>query len=98
VRRAIAVYLFAVLAGLPAVDFVYCPDGCAEAGASQHALQGGASADHDGCCGFCLNGIAVSQAALHLLPARRLRIVAPFVAPPFLSSAPPALERPPRLA
>jgi hypothetical protein len=96
-NRTVAACLLAISALLPAIDVVYCPDGCGDDARTPCAWQVAAVSSHDD-CGICLNGVAISQPPLYLPPVRRHHVVDPFITPSFVSSAPSALERPPRLA
>jgi hypothetical protein len=96
-QRIAVAYLLAVLALLPAVDVVYCPDGCGSATRSPSVCQTARTSTDDG-CGFCLNAVAISQPPLYVPPVRRHQSVVSLIVPSFVASAPPALERPPRVA
>jgi len=95
--KALASCLLVVIALLPSVDVVYCPDGCGDDTRTRWTWQAPAAFSHDG-CGICLNGVAISQPPRYVPPVRRHQVVDPFIAPSFVSSAPFARKRPPRLA
>jgi hypothetical protein len=72
VRRFCVAALLALIVLLPAVDAVFCPDGCAEAGRTRCAWQTDLSAAADG-CGLCVNGVAVHGAPPYIAPSQRIQ-------------------------
>jgi hypothetical protein len=95
VRRLCFACLLVLMALLPAVDSVYCADGCADAGRTRCAWQSDISAAADG-CGLCLNGLAVSSPPPHVVTTRRIQPApAPRVSG-LMSAIPRPIDRPPR--
>jgi hypothetical protein len=96
VRRALVVCLLVLIAVLPAIDIVYCPDGCADAGdRARCTWQNDVSGQIDG-CGLCVNGLAVSSPAPYVAPVQRIQ---PWPAPPatdFVGTIPRPIDQPPR--
>ncbi|HEV8209802.1 MAG TPA: hypothetical protein VGP77_06755 [Vicinamibacterales bacterium] len=94
-RRLCVPCLFVLMVLLPAVDSVYCADGCADAGRTRCAWQTDVSAAADG-CGLCLNGLAVSSPPPPIVPTRRIQ---PAPAPRIsglIPSIPRPIDQPPR--
>jgi len=95
VRRFFVACLFVLMALLPAVDSVYCADGCADAGRTRCAWQTDVSAGADG-CGLCLNGLAVSSPPPHIVPARRIQPALAAVISSLIPAIPRPIDQPPR--
>jgi hypothetical protein len=94
VRTMLAACLLVLIATLPAIDLIYCPDGCAEAGRARSEWQSDVSPA--GACGLCLNGVAVSIAPPSVMPVRRFQpgIVTFAISP--ASIFPRVIDQPPR--
>jgi hypothetical protein len=94
-RWILAVCLIASVGALPAIDFVYCPDGCTNANRPQCAWQTDAGIGN-GACGLCVNAVAVHGAVMPVQPIDRLtRLGTPAAFDP--ASIPPhSIDRPPR--
>ena len=93
VRRLCVACLFVLMALLPALDTVYCSDGCADASRTQCSWQTDAAANG---CGLCLNGLAVSTPPPHAMATRRTQ---PAPAPRLgglIPSIPRPIDQPPR--
>jgi hypothetical protein len=97
VRRLFVACLLALLALLPAVDSVYCPDGCSDSGRTRYAWQTDVSAAADG-CGLCLNGVAVSSPPQHVAPAQRIHPAPEPRMNGAVLSIPRPIDQPPRLS
>jgi hypothetical protein len=95
-RASLAVWLLLLTVALPAIDFLYCPDGCTDTNRSATWHTHETSANR--LCGLCVNAVAVHRAVVALDPRPRaialpLAIVPDDVAIPLRS-----IDRPPRRA
>jgi hypothetical protein len=95
VKRLQSVLLVALLACLPSVDVVWCPDGCADTDCLHFSVNGESSSDADS-CGLCLNGVAVGRDILMPSPVEQSLAVQPRLDPAPVLVAPRQLDRPPR--
>jgi hypothetical protein len=80
---------------LPAIDAVYCPDGCTDANQPRCTWQAnvcGAS----GSCGLCINAVALHCALVSVDAVERLTVIGTTVAFGLVSVPPRAVDRPPR--
>jgi hypothetical protein len=80
---------------LPAIDLVYCPDGCTDADRTSYGWQRDGASRGD-TCGLCVNAVAVTSGWTYSPPARRLQTVVAILAPGFLSALPRSIDQPPR--
>jgi len=95
-RAPLAVWLLLVIVALPAIDFVYCPDGCTapNRSASWHTHETSA----DRLCGLCLNAVSVHRAIAALNHIPRAMALALAIVPDDVSIPLRPIDRPPRLA
>jgi hypothetical protein len=80
---------------LPAIDFVYCPDGCTDTNRAQCAWQSDV-ASANGVCGLCVNAVAVRCAMMPVQPVQRLTPIGATAVFDLASIPPHAIDRPPR--
>jgi hypothetical protein len=96
-RRPFAIWLLLLTVALPAIDSVYCPDGCTD---SSPSAAGSHVDDASDChaCGLCENAVAVHRAVVTGEPTQRFIPLPP--ASPLENASIPrrSLDRPPRLA
>ena len=95
VRRLFAICAIASLGVLPAIDFVYCPDGCTDTHPAQGAWQTDV-ASANGACGLCVNGVAVPCAVMPVQRVQRLTPLGTTAVFDLASIPPDAIDRPPR--
>jgi hypothetical protein len=96
VRTVSVLLLVVVMAVLPAVDVVFCPDGCADAGRTRCAWQGGLSTAAGGACGLCLNGLAVAPPLSHLVAIHRIQSAVASLVNTAPLTFPRPIDQPPR--
>ena len=96
VRRIVLVCLLTLMAVLPAIDVVYCPDGCTDAGRTQSAWHGHVVGHAGSGCGVCMNGVAVSSPAPYVAPAQRTQSLAAPRARRPVRTMPRQVDQPPR--
>ena len=94
-RKICAACLFVLMAMLPAIDTVYCPDGCSDAGRAWSTWQRDVATAAGG-CGLCLNGVAVSSPAQYSPPTRRVQPVPTAHLGSFVLTVPRPIDQPPR--
>ena len=93
----LAICLLLLTVVLPAIDIVYCPDGCTENNRSAAAWHTNEVSTGQA-CGLCVNAVAVHSSVVVVEPAQRF-IPLPSVIPPESVSIPlQSIDRPPRLA
>jgi len=95
VRTTIAMCLLLLIFTLPAIDLVYCPDGCTDADRTSYGWQSDGASRGD-TCGLCVNAVAVTSGWTYSPPARRLQTVVAILASGFLSALPRSIDQPPR--
>jgi hypothetical protein len=95
VRRLFAICAIASVGVLPAIDFVYCPDGCTDTNRAQCAWQSDV-ASAIGACGLCVNAVAVHCAVMPVQPVQRLTPLGAAAVFDLASILPDAIDRPPR--
>jgi len=95
VRRAFAILLLTLIAVLPAIDAIACPDGCSDPAHSSTTLEA-ASTCAATACGLCLNSCFVHCDHARILPTQRYVTAMPqlFADMTFVPRRAP--ERPPR--
>jgi hypothetical protein len=94
-KRVCAVALFALIAVLPAIDAVYCPDGCTDADRDAPSCQANASGAH-GDCGLCVNAVAVQFAIPRVAPLSHPIAIEKPSPTMIVKIAPRLVDRPPR--
>jgi hypothetical protein len=95
VPRLFAICLIVAFGALPAIDAVYCPDGCTDANQPRCVWQTDASCVN-GACGLCINGVAVHAAFASVDAVQRLTATRTVVTFGLISIPPRAVDRPPR--
>jgi hypothetical protein len=100
-RRLIAASLLVLIAGLPAIDVVCCPDGCSDS--ARPALSVSVSANTDEVsneqgCGLCTNAVAVRSPVLTAEPGHEFVLLREAIAPPNPDTSLHSIDRPPRRA
>jgi hypothetical protein len=96
-RKPLAVWLLLLIVALPAIDSVYCPDGCTDSSRSAPGWHADEAPDHHA-CGLCLNAVAVHPAVVTGEPIQQF-IPLPSALPLENVSIPlRSIDRPPRLA
>jgi hypothetical protein len=93
----LAIWAIASLGVLPAIDFVYCPDGCTETNLARSAWQTDVAAAN-GACGLCVNAVAVRCALIPVQPVQRLTPLGTTAVFDLASIPPDSIDRPPRCA
>jgi len=93
-RASLAVWLLLLIVALPAIDFVYCPDGCSDSNRSATWHTHETSADR--LCGLCVNAVAVHRALAALDPIARAVSLPLVIVPDDVSIPPRSIDRPPR--
>ena len=96
-RRFCTACVVSLMAILPALDVVYCPDGCGNANRPECAWHADTASTSES-CGLCLNGIAVRCSVVRVDPVRRLIPIPVDPASDLVSIPPRSLDRPPRCA
>jgi hypothetical protein len=91
-----SVLLVAMLACLPSIDLLWCPDGCGDADCLQLSMHGDSSS-RTGTCGLCLNGVAVHRDVPMPAPVSHSLAAPSFVTPALALVPPNQIDRPPRL-
>jgi hypothetical protein len=95
--RPLAVWLLLLIVALPAIDSVYCPDGCTDSNRAATAWHADEASDRQA-CGLCLNAVAVHCAVVTGEPAQQFILLPSALALENVSIPLPSIERPPRLA
>jgi len=94
VTRACTIVLAVLLAVLPAIDTVACPDGCSR---PVHVASVWHQRDaRAGACGLCLNASFVHRALVVVLDSARVVFTRPSSTRACVSPADRPLERPPK--
>ncbi|HZS60284.1 MAG TPA: hypothetical protein VFA43_13495 [Gemmatimonadaceae bacterium] len=95
-RTALAVLLVALVAVLPAMDVVACPDGCSNPVHSDASWTGADTGGSTAACGLCLNAFFLARDVTSV--RHRARVVLAPVVPRLvcLAGDPPSFDRPPR--
>jgi hypothetical protein len=96
-RQSLAIWLLSLIVALPAIDLVYCPDGCTDANGSA-AVWHTDDASAQQACGLCLNAVAVDCSIVTAEPAQRFIQLSPAIALDHVSISLRSVDRPPRLA
>jgi hypothetical protein len=95
--RPLAVWLLLLIVALPAIDSVYCPDGCTDSSRSATGWHPDEASERQG-CGLCVNAVAVHRAVVVGEPTERFIPLASALALENVSSPLRSIDRPPRLA
>jgi hypothetical protein len=95
VRRLFAICAIASLGVLPAIDFVYCPDGCTDTNRAQSAWRTDV-ASATGACGLCVNAVAVHCTVMPVQPVQRLTPLETTTVFDLAWIPPDVIDRPPR--
>jgi hypothetical protein len=96
-RTPFALWLFVLIVALPAIDSVYCPDGCTDSSRAAYGWHADGPSDRQA-CGLCVNAVAVHRAVVTGEPTQRF-IPLPTAIPLESASVPRrSIDRPPRLA
>jgi hypothetical protein len=96
-RTPLAIWLLVLTVALPAIDSVYCPDGCTDSSRTAPGWRSGEAPDSQA-CGLCVNAVAVHRAVVTGEPTQRFIPLPP--ASPLENASIPrrTIDRPPRLA
>jgi hypothetical protein len=94
--RPLAVWLLLLTVALPAIDSVYCPDGCTDSGRSAMSWHADEASDRQA-CGLCLNAVAVHRAVVTCEPTQRFIGLPPAIPLENASIPRRSIDRPPRL-
>lgn len=95
--RPLAIWLLLLIVALPAIDSVYCPDGCTDSGRSATRWHADEASDQQA-CGLCVNAVAVHRAVVTGEPAYAFIPLPSALAFEDLSIPLRSIDRPPRLA
>jgi hypothetical protein len=95
--RPLAVWLLLLIVALPAIDSVYCPDGCTDSSRSASGWHADEASDRQA-CGLCVNAVAVHRAVVTGEPTQRFIPLPSALALENVSSPLRSIDRPPRLA
>jgi len=95
-RTALAILVVALLAVLPAMDVVACPDGCSRPFHSDASWTGADTCGSTAACGLCLNAFFLARYVTRVRHGVRA-VPAPAVPRlTCLAGDPPSFDRPPR--
>jgi hypothetical protein len=96
-RGPLAVWLLLLTVALPAIDSVYCPDGCTD---GSRSATGWHADDASDCqpCGLCVNAVGVHRAVVTGEPTQRFIPLASGLALENVSIPLRSIDRPPRRA
>jgi hypothetical protein len=96
-RRPFAIWLLLLTVALPAIDSVYCPDGCTDGSRSATGWHVDEAPECEA-CGLCVNAVAVHGAVATGQPAQRFIPLSSALALENVSIPLRSIDRPPRLA
>jgi hypothetical protein len=96
-RESLAIWLLLLTVALPAIDSVYCPDGCTDSSRSAMSWHADEAADSQS-CGLCVNAVAVHRAVAIGEPTQRFIPLASALALEDVSIPLRSIDRPPRRA
>jgi len=96
IHSVLLVLIVAMLACLPSIDLLWCPDGCGDADRFQLSMHG-ESSSHAGSCGLCLNGVAIHRGVPTPAALSRSLAAPPVVTPAPALVPPNQVDRPPRV-
>jgi hypothetical protein len=96
-RKPLAVWLLLLIVALPAIDSVYCPDGCTDSSRSAHGWHADEAPGRHA-CGLCVNAVAVHRAVVTGEPTHRFIPLPSALALDDVSILLRSIDRPPRLA
>ena len=96
-RRLITAFLLVLIAGLPAIDVLYCPDGCTDGGRPALTSNTDEAANEQG-CGLCTNAVAVHSPVMTTEPRQEFVPLYEAIAPANPAISLRSIDRPPRRA
>ena len=98
VRRLAAVAVLVVIAVLPVIDSISCPDGCTDALHATSSWEHSERCGGTGGCGVCLNASYVQRDAFLVVPLNRIVGITAARISQLPSPDSDSVERPPRIA